>query len=71
MLRSLVTCLLIFSAGSKAAAPAATCQESDNLRFDGLPLSSVQMEEIGLGYAAKNIPDEPRPSAGCLLQSCK
>ncbi|WP_242628770.1 hypothetical protein [Xanthomonas oryzae] len=47
--------MLIFSAGSTAAAPAATCQESDNLRFDGLPLSSVQMEEIGLRYAAKNI----------------
>ncbi|MCC5091482.1 MULTISPECIES: hypothetical protein [Xanthomonas] len=54
MLRSLVTCLLILTASSAAAAPAATCQESDNLRFDGLPLSIVQMEQIGVTYAAKN-----------------
>ncbi|MEA9554479.1 hypothetical protein VC273_00620 [Xanthomonas nasturtii] len=54
MLRSLFTCLLIFTAGSAAAAPAATCQESDNLRLDGLPLSTLQMEEIGLKYAAAN-----------------
>ncbi|MCS3748214.1 hypothetical protein FHY18_003847 [Xanthomonas arboricola] len=52
MLRSLVTGLLIFTAGSVAAAQTTTCQESDNLRLDGLPLSIVQMEEIGLKYAA-------------------
>ncbi|ASK90167.1 hypothetical protein XAUB_16910 [Xanthomonas citri pv. aurantifolii str. ICPB 11122] len=54
MLRSLFTCLLILTASSAIAAPAATCQESDNLRFDGFPLSIVQMEQIGLTYAAKN-----------------
>ncbi|WP_082925697.1 hypothetical protein [Xanthomonas nasturtii] len=54
MLRSLVTCFLILTANNAAAAPAATCQESDNLRFDGLPLSIVQMEEIGVKYAAAN-----------------
>lgn len=54
MLRSLVAGLLILTAGSVAAAQTAICQESDKLRLDGLPLSIVQMEEIGLKYAAAN-----------------
>ncbi|WP_407470377.1 hypothetical protein ABFU55_00160 [Xanthomonas campestris pv. raphani] len=54
MLRSLVAGLLILTAGSVAAAQTAICQESDKLRLDGLPLSIVQMEQIGVTYAAKN-----------------